>query len=189
MLALKSIQAFACSGFGVDVLITDSALYAASHELGRSFPSARRLLDQLPEDVQDSLRLHKINDIGSATSSGSYPVIGMVIVPCSMATLATVSQGIGDNGLRRAADVTIKEKRTLVIVPRETPFSAIHLENMLKLSRLGVTILPPIPAWYNRAKTLGEEEDFIVGKILDCFRVKHSLYPPWKAADEDCVVR
>jgi len=121
---------------------------------------------RIKTDHADGLRLLPVEDIGAGPASGSFRLDAMVIVPCSMRTLAAVSGGLADNLLTRAADVCIKESRRLVIVPRECPFSAIHLENMLRLARLGVRIVPPIPGFYRHPETLDDLVDFVVGKIL-----------------------
>lgn len=119
------------------------------------------------------------HDFQSPIASGSHLTEGMFVAPCSMKTLAGIATGYAENLTQRAADVTLKEVRTLVLVPRETPLSAIHLENMLKLSRLGVRIVPPIPAFYNLPKGIDDILDFIVGRILDAARVENSLYKRW----------
>ncbi len=118
-------------------------------------------------------------DMTAALSSGSFGIDGMVIVPCSMRTLAAVTYGYGDNLIHRAADVTLKEQRPLVVVPRETPLSATHLENMLRLARAGVTILPPMPAFYNHPATVEEIVDHVVGRILDQLGITTSLSVRW----------
>ena len=120
------------------------------------------------------------DEMDAPIASGSFPIDGMVVVPCTMKTLAGISSGYSENLLLRAADVTIKENRPLIIVPRETPLNPIHLENMLKLSRLGVTVLPAIPAFYHNPSTLEELVDYVVGKILDVLRIEHSLFERWK---------
>lgn len=160
----------------VDLVMTPSALYTASLEMGREFATVKRFAESLPKKV----KVHGINDVGAGIASGSYPTLGMVIVPCSMTTVAAIAVGLGDNCLRRAADVTLKERRPLVIVPRESPLSEIHLENLLKLTKRGATIVPPMPAWYTNPKTLEDVENFIVGKILDALKMDHALYPRWK---------
>lgn len=109
------------------------------------------------------------NDQSAAISSGSFPVDGMIIAPCSMKTLAAIRMGLGEGLLARAADVTLKERRKLVIVPRETPLSEIHLENMLALSRMGVVICPPVPAFYNHPKSIDDLLAHIVARVLDQF--------------------
>lgn len=180
VLAQKLIVNLAQSGYLVELIITQHALYTATFELGKEYGTPKKFLNIFPHTIQEKITLHSIQDIGCAIASGSYPVDGMIIIPCSMATLAAVAVGLGDNALRRAADVTIKEKRPLIIVPRESPFSEIHLENLLKLTRLGATIVPPIPAWYTNPTTLEDIENFIVGKVLDTLHLPHTLYKRWK---------
>ena len=126
-------------------------------------------------------RLHYYNEhnLFAPPASGSFKTDGMFVVPCTMKTLAGIANGYADNLLERAADVMIKEGRPLLISPREMPLSAIHLENMLKLSRLGVRIAPPIPAFYHKPKDMDDIIDFVAGKILDCFGVEHELYKRW----------
>lgn len=120
------------------------------------------------------------NDMFSSIASGSFKTEGMIIVPCSMGTLAKISNGISDNLLIRAADVTIKEKRRLIVVPRETPLSPIHLENMLSLSRLSnVTIVPPMPAFYNKPQTIDDIISGTVGRVLESVGLNNSLYKEW----------
>lgn len=114
---------------------------------------------------------HKFGEQGATISSGSYPVAGMVIVPCSMKTLAAVRHGFADNLISRAADVTLKERRPLVLVPRETPLNEIHLENMLALSRMGARIVPPMPAFYDIPRGISDIVDHIVMRILDQFQL------------------
>lgn len=124
-----------------------------------------RWLDLEPEEAH-RLRFLPADDIGAPPASGSYALDAMAVVPCSMRTLGAVAGGLADNLLTRAADVCIKENRPLVLVPRECPFSAIHLENMLRLARLGVRIVPPAPPFYQKPKTIEDLVNFIVGKIL-----------------------
>jgi 4-hydroxy-3-polyprenylbenzoate decarboxylase len=112
-------------------------------------------------------------------ASGSFKTNGMLVVPCSMKTLSGIANGYANNLIERAADVTIKEGRPLLLSPREMPFSAIHLENMLKLARLGVKIAPPVPAFYHQPKNLDDIVNFIVGKILDSFEVDNELFRRW----------
>jgi 4-hydroxy-3-polyprenylbenzoate decarboxylase len=108
-------------------------------------------------------------DMGAAISSGSFKTDGMIVVPCSAKTLAAIAHGFGDNLIHRAADVILKERRTLVLAIREAPLSEIHLENMLKLSRMGVVILPPLPAFYNHPRTVDDIVDHTVARMLDSF--------------------
>lgn len=119
------------------------------------------------------------DEVDAPPASGSFKVDGMVIVPCSMKTIAGIASGYADNLILRAADVTMKEGRTLVLVPRETPLNAIHLRNMLELARLGVVILPAMPAFYHKPKRVEDLVDFVVGKILDVLGVEHGLFRRW----------
>ncbi|MBN8549411.1 MAG: UbiX family flavin prenyltransferase [Deltaproteobacteria bacterium] len=124
-------------------------------------------------------------DIGAKVASGSALLDGMVVVPCSMGTLAAIANGMSENLVHRAADVTMKEGRRLVIVPRETPLSAIHLENMLKLTRFGVRVVPAMPGFYHRPRNLEEVIDMMVMKILDQMGVHIDLVSRWKEAQQD----
>jgi 4-hydroxy-3-polyprenylbenzoate decarboxylase len=127
--------------------------------------------------------LHDNRNLASSIASGSYHADAMVIVPCSMKTLAAVAHGWSDSLVTRAADVAVKEKRNLIIVPREMPLSAIHLENMLKLAKLGVTILPPSPAFYHHPQSLTDIVKFVVGKITDQLGLEHNLYQRWEGEE------
>ncbi len=122
---------------------------------------------------------YSINDQGAALSSGSFVTRGMVVVPSSTRTLAAIAQGVSDNLIHRAADVVLKERRKLVLVVREAPLSDIHLENMLKLSRMGAVIIPPVPAFYNHPKTIDDVVNHIVMRILDQFDLHLNLARRW----------
>ena len=118
----------------------------------------------------------------SPVASGSNPADAMAVCPCSMGTLGALAAGLADNLIERAADVMLKERRTLVLVPRETPLSAIHLSNMLKLSRAGAVILPPSPGFYGHPRTIEDLVDFVVARVLDQLGIEHKLGPRWGAA-------
>ncbi len=123
---------------------------------------------------------YKENDMAASISSGSFKTNGMIIIPCSMKTLASIANGYDDNLISRAASVTIKENRKLVIVPRETPLSQIHLSNMLKLAKIGVIILPAMPGFYHRPKTVDDLVLHIVGKTLDQFGINNDVFKRWE---------
>ena len=118
-------------------------------------------------------------NMASSVSSGTHKIDGMIIIPCSMKTLSSIAVGYDETLIARAAGVTLKESRKLVLVTRETPLTAINLENMLKLARLGVVILPPVPGFYTKPKTIDELVDHTVGKCLDQFDIDHNLYKRW----------
>ena len=120
------------------------------------------------------------HNLAAPISSGYFITGGMFVVPCSVKTLSGIANGYADNLIARAADATLKEGRRLILSPREMPFSAIHLENMLKLARLGVTIAPPVPAFYQGPKDLNDIVDFVVGKLLDAAGIEHSLFKRWE---------
>jgi 4-hydroxy-3-polyprenylbenzoate decarboxylase len=122
---------------------------------------------------------YPLGDQGAAISSGSFITLGMVIVPCSMRTLAAIANGLADNLIHRAADVILKERRRLVLVVRESPFNDIHLENMLKLSRMGVAILPPVPAFYNHPRNLDDMINHVTMRILDQFDIHLDVMNRW----------
>ena len=123
---------------------------------------------------------HNAGDQAATLSSGSFITDGMIIIPCSMKTLAGIRSGYAEGLIGRAADVILKERRKLVLVPRETPLNTIHLENMLALSRMGVSIIPPVPAWYNHSSTLADVEQHIAGRVLDQFGINMPDATRWQ---------
>jgi len=145
--------------------------------------AARTLAHETPyslKDVQDlATQSYGIGAQGAAISSGSFVTMGMVIAPCSMRTLAAIAHGLGDNLIHRAADVILKERRKLVLVVRESPFSEIHLENMLKLARMGVVILPPVPAFYNNPQNLDDMINHITMRVIDQFDIHLDVMTRW----------
>jgi len=145
--------------------------------------AARTLAHETPYSLQDVQSLatqnHGIGAQGAAISSGSFVTLGMVIAPCSMRTLAAIAHGLGDNLIHRAADVVLKERRKLVLVVRESPFNEIHLENMLKLARMGVVILPPVPAFYNNPQNLDDMINHIAMRAIDQFDIHLDVMNRW----------
>jgi flavin prenyltransferase len=144
---------------------------------------ARTLLHETPYTLEQVRRLatrsYAEGDQGAALSSGSFVTAGMVVIPCSMRTLAAIAHGQAEDLVHRAADVVLKERRRLVLCVRESPFNDIHLENMLKLSRMGAVIAPPVPAFYNRPETLADVVNHTVGRILDLFDLPVDLVERW----------
>ncbi len=178
----RLVQVMAEMGYSMEIVISDSARLVIREEMGLALKSCTRTEDLVPlfgEKIQGLVKAHAAKDFTASIASGSYPTSGMVIIPCSMGTLAAVANGLSQNLIHRAADCILKENRRLVIVPRETPLSAIHLENMLKLARLGARIVPAMPGFYSGAQSLQEVIDFMVGKVLDQLEIPHGLYPRW----------
>lgn len=159
----------------VYLIITGNGKKVLEYELEINFEEWIQNINK----IKKMLKLCDINDMFSSIASGSFKTDGMVIVPCSMGTLSKIKNGISDNLLTRAADVMIKEKRKLILIPRETPLSSIHLGNMLFLSNLNVLIIPPIPAFYDKPKTIEDIVNITVGRILSSLNVENDLYHKW----------
>jgi flavin prenyltransferase len=157
-------------GIETDLVMTDMAAKMVEIETGWTIGEVRGL----------ATRCHDNNDFTSVLASGGYRSSGMVVLPCSMKTIAGVACGFADNLLLRAADCTLKERRPLVLVPRETPLNTIQLKNMLTLAEAGVTILPAAPGFYHRPEKIEDLVDHVVGKVLDIFAVDHHLTIRWR---------
>jgi len=159
----------------VCLVITDNGKKVLEYEVEINF-------EKWYENINKSkgmLRIYAIDNMFASLASGSFKTDGMIIVPCSMGTLSKISAGTSDNLLTRAADVTIKEKRKLILIPRESPLSSIHLKNMLYLSNLNVTILLPMPTFYNKPKTIEDIINDTIGRILASLGVDNDLYNQW----------
>jgi flavin prenyltransferase len=145
--------------------------------------AARTLAHETPYSLKEiqglATQSYASGDQGAAISSGSFVTLGMVIAPCSMRTLAAIAHGLGDNLIHRAADVVLKERRKLVLVVRESPFNEIHLENMLKLARMGVVILPPMPAFYNNPQSLDDMVNHVAMRVVDQFDIHLDVMNRW----------
>lgn len=152
------------------LVISQTAERIIKHELS----TAKKDVENLASHVYET------DDWNSPIVSGSFKTDGMVIVPCSMKTLAGIANGYSDNVILRAADVTLKEKRKLILVPRETPLNVIHLRNMLELAKQGVLIVPAMPAYYHKPKSLSELVNYVVGRVLDLLGIEHTLYKRWQ---------
>ena len=163
------------TNFEVHLTISPAGARSLLEEVGIDIDVDNFELSDLIGRDADNVIYHSPNDIGASIASGSFRAEGMVIIPCSMGTVASVAMGLSRNLLQRSADVCMKERRKLVLVVRETPFSTIHLENMLKLSKNGVTILPAMPAFYHFPDTIDDQINFVVSKTLDQFGIEAGL--------------
>lgn len=176
---VRLCQVMLDQGLDVHLIITEAGWRVLHDELDWQVSKRKEMLQEHFGGRTGSFVHHPIADIGATVASGSFRTKGMVVIPCSMGTLSGIAHGSSDNLLERTADVMLKEGRKLILVPRETPLHAIHLENMLTLSRMGVRMLPAMPAFYNRPRSLEELVDFLVGKVLDSMDIEHSLYRRW----------
>jgi 4-hydroxy-3-polyprenylbenzoate decarboxylase len=170
VLGVRTLEAFAAAGVETHLVVSRWGQQTLEHETGLK-------LDDLRERAT---AVYGAGDMGAAISSGSFRTMGMAIVPCSMHSLAAISLGMGENLVHRAADVVLKERLPLVLVPRETPLNDIHLENMLRLSRMGVRIVPPNPAFYNHPESIADVVAHIVARVLDQFAVASDYAGRWQ---------
>jgi flavin prenyltransferase len=176
---IKLCEYMLAAGKTVHLLITDAGWRVLHDELDWEVTRRQETLEKYFKPAIGKLVYHPIQDIGASVASGSFRTEGMLIVPCSMGTLSAIAHGSSDNLLERTADVMLKEGRKLVIVPRETPLHTVHLENMLILARMGVRIIPAMPAFYQKPKSLDELVNFLVGKVLDSVEIEHDLFTRW----------
>lgn len=158
----------------VFLVVTKNGWKVIDYETGYNLDGVVKRLE-----CYGKVNLCDIEDLFAPIASGSFKVEGMAVVPCSMSTMGRISNGISINLLDRAADVCIKEKRKLILVPRETPLSTIHIENMLKLSRSGAIILPAAPGFYNRPQSIDDMVNFVAARILDHLGIENNLYKKW----------
>lgn len=181
---LRLIQELLNRGDDVVVLISPSGFLVLGHETGLRLKGDRfeieKQLKKYFGRTKGRINYYPADDISSFLSSGSSFVRDMVVCPCSMGTLARISCGISGNLIERAADVVLKEKGKLILVPRETPFNQIHLENMLRVSKAGAHIIPAMPGFYHQPKKIEDLVDFMVGKVLDAMRIENKLYKRWE---------
>jgi len=182
--AVRTVAALLEQGCHVELVASDFGRRLLRDELGADGVIER--LDQYLTTHYGNgvergvLKLHSNKDVGASIASGSYACEGMAIVPCSMKTLAGVANGSSRNLIERAADVMLKEKRRLVVVPRETPMSLPQLRNLIFCAEAGAVVLPAMPAFYQQPKTIEDLVDFIAGKVLSALGFEHDLYPSWK---------
>ena len=181
--ALRLLECLLAANCRVQVLASQVAHIVAKQEMDLTLPTRPQelqgFLETRYQPQPGQLRVFGREEWFAPVASGSNPPDAMVICPCTMGTLAAIACGLSDNLIERAADVVIKEQRKLVLVPRETPFSAIHLENMLKLARLGVVILPANPGFYHHPQSVQDLVDFVVARVLDQLGIPHQLMSRW----------
>ncbi len=179
---VRLIRALAQSDVKVLVILSDSGLKVLAHEMGYDpgqsfveFLASCHIKFKKPSQIEVFFQ----NEIAAAPASGSFVHAGMVVSPCSMKTLSAIAAGFADNLITRSADVSLKEERPLILVPRETPYSLIHLENMIRAKKAGAVILPPNPAFYHHPQTIEELVDTTIARILDHLKIPHQLTLRW----------
>ena len=171
------------------LVVSEAGKKVLAHETGFSGGPFISFLEKrgFSPHAKAALKEYDKDDLFAPPASGSFRHHGMAIAPCSMNTLGAVSSGIADDLVRRAADVTLKEKRPLILLIRETPLSAIHLENMIRLSRAGATVMPACPGFYNRPKSVEDLVDSVTARVLDHLRIEHDLVKPWGQEGDSIV--
>jgi 4-hydroxy-3-polyprenylbenzoate decarboxylase len=185
--AVRLLEVLLRAGRTVHLVISPAATQVTERELGvkldldRFDPAA--LLGARNVKLS-TLHYHHFRDFSAGIASGSFLTAGMVVCPCSMGTVAAIAHGTSENLIHRAADVHLKERRKLVLVPRETPLGLIQLRNLTAVAEAGAVVLPAMPAFYTRPKTIGDMVDFVVGRVCDQLGVEHGLLKRWGAADE-----
>ncbi|CUN02226.1 UbiX family flavin prenyltransferase [Turicibacter sanguinis] len=172
--AKRLIEELASKGYLVHVIATDKGKQVFKYELSLDLKQWIRELNQPTVKLEDNQNLF------AGVASGSHGFDAVIVMPCSMGTLAEISHGLSRNLLCRAADVALKEGRKLIIVPRETPFNTVHLENMCHLSKVGATIIPAMPGFYHHPQTLEDLVNFVVGKVLSYLNINHNLFKKWE---------
>ena len=183
--AVRLLCVMVRSGRRVHLTISPSAVQVLRDELGLEVDL--NAFNSMAMGLRDPGRLvyHHHNDFSAGIASGSFPTAGMVVLPCSMSTLASIASGVTTNLITRAADVHLKERRKLILVPRETPLSLIHIENMLRVTQAGAVVLPAMPGWYHRPRRLEDLVDFVVARVCDQLGLSNAIAPRWGLDDPD----
>jgi len=184
-IAVRLLQILCGAGATVHLTISGSATQVLREELGIEVSLSRFDPAVFGELGAGRVVYHHHADFSAGIASGSFPTAGMVVAPCSMSTLAAIAHGITENLVTRAADVHLKERRKLILVPRETPLSLVHIENMAAVTRAGAVVLPAMPGWYHRPTTLDDLINFVVGRICDQLGVGNDLIRRWGRPAED----
>ncbi len=186
--AFRTLQLLAQSGVvsKINLIMSGTAAIVAQVEMGANLKdaTAEKINEWIGLPIDSKIiRFWRLDNFSAKPSSGSYKQAGMIIVPCSMGTLGSIASGAGTNLIHRAADVTLKEGRKLILVPRETPYNSIHLENMLKLSQAGARILPASPGFYHRPQTIDDLVNHMCYRILDQFDISHDKKTQWTGTE------
>lgn len=178
---LRLVSELLRSGSRVSLLLTEAGRQVLKHEVGLDWATETQQQRHQVQEYFASIAIDSlaIDDFWTGSASGSNPADAMIVMPCSMGTAGRIAAGLSSNLLERAADVMLKERRPLILVPRETPFNTIHLENLLRLSRAGAVILPAMPGFYHGPDSIADLVDFVVGKVLDQLAVAHQLFERW----------
>jgi 4-hydroxy-3-polyprenylbenzoate decarboxylase len=178
---LRLIRELLRSGERVSLILSSAGRQVLNHETGLDWSENIKQQRQQVQEHFASIAVECLanDDFMTGAASGSAAVDAMIVIPCSMGSVGRIAAGVSGNLLERAADVMLKERRPLILVPRETPFNTIHLENLLRLSRAGAVVLPAMPGFYHAPKTIDDLLDFVVGKVLDVLNVEHSLFTKW----------
>ena len=189
VMGIRLVEELLNAGESVASIVSEPAKEIIAYEI----PELKGHTDSLRKVIEkraiaqktDLLKEYDNRNFFSPSASGSTSIKATVVVPCSMKTLAAISHGYADTLITRSADVAIKEKRRLIIVPRETPMSVIHIDNLQKIARAGADIVMPVPGFYTRPKTIEDTVDFIVGKILNLLDIKHNLFKSWEELSKE----
>lgn len=170
VLGVKLLKSLKKLNINTGLLISDTAKTIIDYELDISYENIIKIADEY----------YQTNDLTASVNSGSFKFDSLVIIPCSMKTLSAIANGYASNSITRVADVAFKERRKIIIVPRETPLRTVHIENMLSISKEGGIILPPILGYYSKIENLDDMENFIIGKVLDSLGINNDLYKRWE---------
>ncbi len=187
------LKFFLDSGYKVDLVLSDNALKVAKQELdleleGLSLDNVKQKILTKLSIEPSTLNIWSPDNVAASISSGSYKTQGMVIAPCSMGTIANIAAGTSNNLIARAADVTLKERRKLILLARETPLNTIHLRNMLTLSEMGAIIVPAAPGFYHKPQSIQDQINFVLGKALDVLGIENEMFLRWTAPKTAALV-